>query len=177
MSIVTLRVLTGTDVDAAIPALAAILSDCVEGGASVGFMAPFPPEDAIPFWQGVAAAVKADAACVIVAEREGEIVGTVQLGLAMPPNQPHRADVKKMLVHRKARRTGVARHLMMALEVEAARRGRRVLVLDTVTGSVAYGLYIDLGWQRVGDVPDFALMPDGAPCSTTFFYRHLTPPA
>jgi GNAT superfamily N-acetyltransferase len=101
------------------------------------------------------------------------IVGTVQLVLALPENQPHRADVAKMLVHRRARQRGVAALLMAAVEQVARDEGRRVLVLDTVTGSDAERLYRRAGWTRVGEVPDYALMPDGAPCSTTFFYKMI----
>ena len=103
----------------------------------------------------------------------GGIVGTVQLVMAMPDNQPHRADVAKMLVHRRARRQGVAQRLMAAIEAEARTEGKTVLVLDTVTGGDAERLYARAGWQRVGSVPNYALMPDGALCATTFFHKPL----
>ncbi len=159
---------------AAIPALCDVLSDCVEGGASVGFMAPFPPSGARPFWEGVAAAVAEDAVALIVARRACEIVGTVQVGLKMPPNQPHRADIKKLLVHRRARGLGLSRGLMTAAEAVARERGKTVLVLDTATGEPAEAIYERLGWQRVGVIPHYALMPDGRACDTTFFYKHLS---
>jgi GNAT superfamily N-acetyltransferase len=150
-----------------------VLLDCVDGGASVGFLAPLHRGRAEAFWRRVAAGVAAGNRLLLVAEDGDGIVGTVQLVLDLAENQPHRADVTKVLVHRRARRRGVGANLMEAVELAAARLGRSVLVLDTVTGSDADRLYSRLGWQRVGDVPGFALHPDGRPCSTTYFYRHL----
>lgn len=171
---VTIRVLTEEEARAALPALAEVLADCVESGASVGFMQPFAPQDAGPFWEGVAAAVDRSDTVLIVAEVDGRAVGTVQLGLATMPNQPHRADIKKLLVHRQARGLGLARRLMERAEAEAVKRGRRVLVLDTATGEPAEAIYERFGWKRAGVVPDYALMPDGRYCATTFFYKHLS---
>jgi len=160
----------------AVGALADVLMDCVEGGASVSFMLPLAREKALTFWQGVAAGVARGERVLLVAEtREGEIVGTVQLITAQPDNQPHRADVAKMLVHRKARRQGIAQQLMAAVDQTAQAEGKTVLVLDTVTGGDAERLYARAGWQRVGVIPDYALKPDGAFCSTTYFYKHLPP--
>ncbi|YCI02078.1 GNAT family N-acetyltransferase [Ensifer sp. D2-11] len=170
---VDIRVLTAGDTLAALPALAEILSDCVEGGASVGFMQPFSPNDAVHFWEGVAAAVGRSETVLLSAEVDGRMVGTVQLGVSTMPNQPHRADVRKLLVHRDARGLGLSRRLMDAAEAEAVRRGRRVLVLDTATGEPAEAIYERFGWTRAGIVPDYALMPDGRYCATTFFYKHL----
>ncbi|WP_244616162.1 GNAT family N-acetyltransferase [Rhizobium sp. RU20A] len=155
------------------PALCDILSDCVEGGASLGFMTPFPPDAALPFWEGVAEAVEEDAVALIAARIGGEIVGTVQVGLKMPPNQPHRADIKKLLVHRSARGLGLARRVMDFAEQTALCHGKTVLVLDTATGEPAEAIYGRLGWIRVGVIPHYALMPDGRSCDTTFFYKHL----
>jgi GNAT superfamily N-acetyltransferase len=150
------------------------LIDCVAGGASVSFMWPLPREEAIAFWRGVADGVARDERVLLVAEdRSGAIVGTVQMITALPPNQPHRADVAKMLVHRKARRRGVAQRLMAAVDDVARAAGRTVLVLDTVTGGDAERLYQRTGWQRVGEIPKYALMPDGDFCSTTFFHKQL----
>lgn len=158
----------------AVPALAEVLLDCVHGGASVSFMAPLSAEKALAFWQGVADGVGRGERVLLVAQDEvGEIVGTVQLVLAQPDNQPHRADVAKMLVHRKARRRGIAQRLMAAVETAAREAGKSVLVLDTVTGGDAERLYERAGWQRVGVVPNYALMPDGALCGTTFFHKQL----
>jgi GNAT superfamily N-acetyltransferase len=152
-----------------------VLADCVAGGASVSFMAPLAPEAARAFWRDVARGVAAGDRLLLVAEdgRGGPVLGTVQVVFARPENQPHRADVAKMLVRRSARRRGVGGRLMRAAEAAAAGAGRTLLVLDTVTGSDAERLYARLGWTRVGVVPDFALWPDGRPCDTTFFYKRV----
>lgn len=174
MNEITIRRLDGDAARAAVPALCAVLIDCVEGGASVSFMHPMTEAKAAAFWTGVADGVARGERALLVAEDEGGvIVGSVQLVLALPENQPHRADVAKMLVHRRARRRGIAGRLMAAVEDVARAEGRRVLVLDTVTGSDAERLYQRAGWTRVGEVPDYALMPDGPPCSTTFFYKMI----
>ncbi len=153
-------------------ALADVLLDCVEGGASVSFMWPLPRERAVDFWAGVAAGVQRGERVLLVAEDEGGgIVGTVQLIVAQPDNQPHRADVAKMLVHRRARRRGLAQRLLAAVEQAARDAGKTVLVLDTVTGGDAERLYARGGWQKVGVIPDYALMPDGQPCATTYFHK------
>lgn len=158
----------------AVPALAAVLLDCVEGGASVSFMAPLAPEKAHAFWQGVAEGVARGERVLLVAQEVGgAVVGTVQLLLAQPDNQPHRADVAKMLVHRRVRRRGIAQRLMAEVERAAREAGKTVLVLDTVTGGDAERLYERAGWQRVGVVPNYALMPDGALCGTTIFHKQL----
>lgn len=159
---------------AAIEALADVLLDCVEGGASVSFMWPLARAKALAFWRGVAEGVARGERALLVAEdADGRIVGTVQLVMAMPDNQPHRADVAKMLVHRCARRAGVGQRLLAALDEVARQEGKTVLVLDTVTGGDAERLYERAGWRRAGVVPKFALMPDGEFCATTFFYKHL----
>ncbi len=159
--------------DASIDALADILIDCVEGGASVGFMHPLSRETARAFWGRVAAGVAAGERALLVAEDAQGLCGTVQLVLDQPDNQPHRADLAKMLAHRRARNRGLGTALMRAA-VELARDcGKTLLVLDTVTGSAAERLYERLGWQRVGVVPDFALWPQGGLCSTTYFYRRV----
>jgi GNAT superfamily N-acetyltransferase len=169
-----LRTLDAAAAAAAAPALAQVLIDCVHGGASVSFMAPLPPARALAFWQGVAQGVARGERLLLVAEDStGAIVGTVQLVLAQPENQPHRADVAKMLVHRRARRQGIAARLLAAAEHAARSAGKTVLVLDTVTGGDAERLYQRAGWRRVGEIPNYALMPDGAPCSTTYFHKQL----
>ncbi|MDK6079824.1 GNAT family N-acetyltransferase [Massilia varians] len=170
---ITVRRLGGREAAAAVEALADVLVDCVEGGASVSFMLPLARDKALAFWRGVADGVARGERALLVAEdAQGAIVGTVQLVMAMPDNQPHRADVAKMLVHRRARRAGVGRRLLAALDEVAKEEGKTVLVLDTVTGGDAERLYERAGWQRAGVVPKFALMPDGAFCATTFFYKH-----
>jgi GNAT superfamily N-acetyltransferase len=170
---ILIRRLDGDAALGAVDALADVLTDCVQGGASVSFMAPLPRERARGFWQGVAAGVARGGRVLLVAAQAGRIVGTVQLLLDLPDNQPHRADVAKMLVHRDARRQGVGARLLAALDDEARAAGRWVLVLDTVTGGDAERLYARAGWQKAGCVPGYALMPDGALCGTTFFYKHL----
>jgi GNAT superfamily N-acetyltransferase len=155
-------------------ALADVLIDCVEGGASVSFMLPLPREKALAFWRGVLAGAARGERVLLVAEtEEGRIIGTVQLITALPDNQPHRADVAKMLVHRDARRRGVAGLLMAAVDQAARAEHKTVLVLDTVTGGDAERLYQRAGWHSAGSVPNYALMPDGAYCATTFFYKQL----
>jgi GNAT superfamily N-acetyltransferase len=172
---VTVRALDAAEARARAPELSGVLLDCVAGGASVSFMAPLTRERADAFWRGVADGVAAGDRVLLVAEDGARLVGTVQVVFAWPENQPHRADVAKMLVHRAARRRGVGERLMRAAEDAARAAGRTLLVLDTVTGSDAERLYARLGWVRVGVVPDYALWPDGRPCATTFFYRALAP--
>jgi GNAT superfamily N-acetyltransferase len=156
---------------AAAGALAEVLVDCVAGGASVNFMASFTQSDGETFFARVAGEVAGGQTLLFAARVDGRILGTVQLGLDTPPNQPHRADIKKMLVHRAARRRGVGAALLAAAEQAAARRGRSVLVLDTVTGGDGERLYQRAGWTRVGEIPDYALFPDGRLCSTTVFWK------
>ncbi|MFT7775764.1 GNAT family N-acetyltransferase [Roseateles sp.] len=170
----TIRELDGTEAAARVGELAQVLRDCVEGGASVGFMLPLAEGRPEGFWRKVAAAVAAGERHLFVAEGEdGRICGTLSLVVDMPDNQPHRADVSKMLVHRGARRRGVAERLLRALEAKARELGRTTLVLDTVTGSDASRVYERMGWLRAGDIPNFALMPDGPACSTTYYFRQL----
>jgi GNAT superfamily N-acetyltransferase len=164
--------LEGTEAAAAIDDLAEVLVDCVAGGASVSFMSPFTKADAAAYFRRVAAEVERGDTALVGARLDGRIVGTVQLGLDTPPNQPHRADVKTMLVHRSVRRGGIGAALMQAVEEEARRRGRTVLVLDTASGD-AERLYARNGWQRVGVIPDYALWPDGGLCATTFFWKRV----
>jgi GNAT superfamily N-acetyltransferase len=171
----TIRELEGREAAARIAELADVLRDCVEGGASVGFMLPLAEGRPEAFWRRVAEGVAAGERHLFVAEDDtGRICGTLSLVTDMPDNQPHRADVSKMLVHRRARRQGLAERLLKALEAKARTLGKTTLVLDTVTGSDASRLYERLGWQKAGDIPQYALMPDGAPCSTTYYYRHLS---
>ncbi|MGR9169967.1 GNAT family N-acetyltransferase [Rhizobium sp. KDH_Rht_773_N] len=169
----TIRLLSSTEAQAAIPDLCEVLADCVNGGASVGFMQPYAPADAEPYWRSVAEAVADGGTLLFGAEMDGRIVGTVQVGAAQMPNQPHRGDLKKLLVHRSARGRGLARLLMQMAEREAARRGKTILVLDTATGSDAEAIYPRLGWERVGIIPDYALWPEGGLCATTFFYKRV----
>ncbi len=168
----SIRRVGAADVDALIEPLADVLLDCVEGGASVSFMWPLPRERALAFWRGVAEGVRSGERLLLVGQTQpGRIDGTVQLVLAQPDNQPHRADLAKMLVHRRARRCGLAQAMLVAAEAAAREAGKRVLVLDTVTGGDAERLYERGGWQRVGVIPDYALMPDGRLCATTYFHK------
>ncbi|MGA0612023.1 GNAT family N-acetyltransferase [Caldimonas sp. KR1-144] len=170
----TVRRVGADEAHACIEPLADLLIDCVEGGASVSFMWPLARDKALAFWRGVADGVARGERVLLVAEDgDGRIVGTVQLITALPDNQPHRADVAKMLVLRRARRQGIAQRLLQALDDAARDQGKSVLVLDTVTGGDAERLYARSGWQRAGAVPNYALMPDGALCGTTFFYKQL----
>ena len=153
--------------------LADVLIDCVEGGAGVGFLHPISRDTAVAFWTRVARGVAAGERALLVAGDDAGLCGTVQLVLATPENQPHRADVAKMLVHSRARRRGLGAALMRAAEDVARECGRTLLVLDAVTGGDAARLYERLGWVRVGDIPNYALNPRGGPCSTTYYYRDL----
>ncbi|WJR68454.1 GNAT family N-acetyltransferase [Neorhizobium sp. CSC1952] len=170
----TIRIIDADEARAVLPDLCEILSDCINGGASVGFMLPFGPKDAEAYWREIAAAVEAGGIILAVAEVEGRVVGTVQVGLASKPNQPHRGDLMKLLVHRSARGLGLSRRLMDAVEREAARRGRTLLVLDTATGSDAEKIYPRFGWERVGVIPDYAMWPEGGFCGTTLFYKRVS---
>lgn len=157
---------------AQIEQLAEVLHDCVHGGASVSFMLPFPLDEARAFWRGVAGSVARGERALIVAEVDGVIRGTAQLVLAQPPNQPHRADLAKMLVHRAARRLGLGAALLQAAEDEARAEGKTLLVLDTASAE-AERLYERGGWVPCGVVPGYALLPQGGLCDTRFFYRQI----
>ncbi len=168
-----IRRLDGEAAAGCVAELAAVLVDCVAGGASVSFVWPFGQADGERFFRGVVDGVKAGERILLGAWEEGELVGTVQVVTAMPPNQPHRGEVAKLLVKRSARGRGIARQLMEAAEAEARAAGKRLLVLDTETGGVAEELYGQWGWQRVGTIPDFALLPDGRLGATTIFWKAI----
>jgi len=153
--------------------LAAVLLDCVAGGASVSYLEPFSLEDARAAFAGFLADAGAGRRIVLAAFEDGEVVATVQVIFAPQPNQPHRAEIAKLLVRRSARRRGIAERLMEHAEAEARAEGRTLLVLDTVTGDAAERLYERLGWNRVGVIPDYALYPDGRPCDTTVFWKKI----
>ena len=159
--------------DSALDQLADVLVDCVAGGASVSFMSPFSHDSALGFFRKVAGSVAAGDTVMLAARLDGKIVGTVQLGLDTPPNQPHRADIKKMVVHRSARGRGIGAALMAAVEEEARRHGRWLLVLDTVPGENGHRLYLRAGWTQTGLVPDYALFPDGRLCDTAIMWKRL----
>jgi GNAT superfamily N-acetyltransferase len=153
--------------------LCEVLIDCVEGGASVSFMQPMTVAKAAEFWREVAASMaRGERALLIAEDEQGSVVGTAQVVWASAENQPHRADVAKMLVHRRARRLGVGAAVLEAAERAAAQAGKTVLVLDTASAD-AERLYERRGWQRVGTIPNFALWPDGALCDTVVYYKRL----
>jgi GNAT superfamily N-acetyltransferase len=168
---IEIRRLDGAELDAHLDGLAGVLADCVAGGASVSYMAPFSLEDARAVFESFASDARQGRRVILAAFVDGEVVGTVQVVLAVPPNQPHRGDVAKLLVHRAARRRGIAQLLMRGAEAEARAEGKSLLVLDTVTGDSAERLYLRLGWNRVGVIPNYALYPDGRPCDTTVFWK------
>lgn len=173
---ITVAPLSAREAKERIGALSAILIDCVEDGASVSFMAPLSQERADAFWQEVAEGVAAGERVLLAAYDGaiGRIVGTVQILLKQPENQPHRADIAKMLVHRQSRKQGIGAALMRAAEDAARAAGKTVLVLDTVPGTAAERLYTRLGWTPVGVIPNYAMWPQGGFCDTTVFYKHLS---
>jgi GNAT superfamily N-acetyltransferase len=159
--------------EAQVQALADVLIDCIGGGASVSFMHPLAPAKAQAFWREIAEGVAAGRRALLVAEDDAGIAGTVHLVLEQPENQPHRGDLSKLLVHRRARRRGLGGALTRAAEQLARDSGKTLLVLDTVTGSDAERLYARLGWVRVGQIPDYALLSRGGLWPTTLFYKPL----
>jgi ribosomal protein S18 acetylase RimI-like enzyme len=168
---IVIRRLEAADVRAQLDGLAAVLADCVDGGASVGYLAPFSHEQARTAFEGFAVEVEEGRRLLLAAFLEGELVGTVQVVLGTPANQQHRGEIARLLVRRSARRRGIAQRLMERAEREAAAEGRTLLVLDTVTGDDGERLYERLGWTRVGVIPGYALYPDGRPCDTTVFWK------
>ncbi len=168
-----IRRLDAPEVREQLDELAAVLVDCVEGGASVGYLAPLSQSEAREVYEAYARDVEHGRRLLLAAFAEGTLVGTVQVVFAPHPNQPHRADIARMLVRRSARRMGIGRRLMDRAEAEARAEGKTLLVLDTVTGDSAERLYERLGWNRVGVIPGYALSPDGQPCDTTVFFKML----
>ena len=171
---VEIRELTAVEGRERLSELAGILLDCVAGGASVSFMDSLSRKEAEDFFGKVIKDVQQRERILLAAFIDQELVGTVQIVTATPPNQPHRADIAKLLVRRSARGQGVGRRLMQQVEDSSRLAGKTLLVLDTVTGGVAEELYTSLGWTRVGVIPRYALYPDGAWCDTTIFYKELT---
>lgn len=170
MRLLALQQLSGEQLDA----LAEVLHACVHGGASVGFMLPFSLDDARTYWRNLAPALARGERVLLAAETEGRLCGTVQLALAQPANQPHRADLAKLLVHPQARGRGVGARLVQAAETAARNAGKTLLVLDTASPE-AERLYTRAGWVRCGRVPGYALLPHGGLCDTHFFYRVCGP--
>ncbi|ANN65449.1 GNAT family N-acetyltransferase [Bordetella bronchialis] len=170
----TIRVVPAEEAPRLVDPLAEVLMDCVAGGASVSFIAPLDMPRAMRFWTKVADDVVQGDRILLVAESQGRVMGTVQIVVGQPENQPHRADVSKLLVHRDFRRLGVASQLMAAVDTVAARAGKTLLVLDTETGSDAERLYVRAGWTRAGVIPDYALRAYGGLSATTYFYKRLS---
>src|SRR5258707_6730253 len=167
------RRLTPAEAREHLDGLARVLADCVAGGASVGYMEPFSHADARAVYEDYVRDAEQGRRIILGAFVDGELVGTAQLVLAVPPNQPHRADVARVLVHRAARRRGIAQRLMEQLEQEARAEGKTLLVLDAVTGGDAARLYERIGWNTVGVIPDYALYPDWQFCDTTVFWKTI----
>jgi ribosomal protein S18 acetylase RimI-like enzyme len=170
---IEVRRLVGPELRDQLDALAHVLHDCVSGGASVSYLAPFSEEQARDAFEGFVSEAEQGRRLVLGAFDHGELVGTVQVLLALPPNQPHRGEIAKLLVHRSARKRGIAHLLMEHAEREARAERKTLLVLDTVTGDPAERLYERLGWNKVGVIPGYALYPDGRPCDTTVFWKAL----
>jgi GNAT superfamily N-acetyltransferase len=171
--VVEIRILSATEGRHHLAALAEVLFDCVEGGASVSFLAPFSKADAESFFDKVVDGVHRGDRILLAAFADSKLVGTVQILLATPPNQPHRADVAKLLVLRSARGQGIASRLMEGAEEASRLAGKTLLVLDTVTGDPAEKLYRRLGWTSAGVIPNYAMYPDGRWCDTTIFWKQV----
>ena len=172
----TITALVPAHAQALLPQLHELLRDAVDSGAAVGFLLPLPATEARTYWQSVIDAVSAGHRQLLVARHPAtnELLGTVQLDLATRSNALHRAEVSKLLVHRRARRQGVARQLLLALEAQARRLGRTTLVLDTRHGDVAEQLYQQMGYQLVGTIPAYFINSDGQPHATAVYYKLLT---
>lgn len=170
---IEIRRLNGTEGRQYVGALAEVLLDCVQGGASVSFMASLSRPEAESFFEKVVEGVERGDRILLAAFLDSNLMGTVQIINATPPNQPHRADIAKLLVRRSARGQGIAARLMEHAEEASRMAGKTLLVLDTVTGGDAERLYARLGWTRVGVIPNYALFPDGRPCDTTVFWKAL----
>lgn len=168
-----IRRLSGAEAHAYIGELGDVLLDCVQGGASVSFMDSLTKAEADAFFKSAAAGVEKGERILLAAFLDSRLIGTVQVVLATPPNQPHRADVAKMLVHRSARRHGVGQRLLEEAESASLEAGKWLLVLDTVTGDTAERLYSRAGWTKSGVIPNYALYPDGRLCATTVFFKQL----
>lgn len=166
--------LTPAETLVAEPALVALLRDAVDSGASIGFLPPLSEGEALEYWRSVGVAV-AEGSRVLFAARDaaGEAIGSAQLDLALRANGRHRAEVAKVMVHRRARRQGVGRALMLAAEAEARRLGRSTLVLDTRHGDPSEILYRSLGWERAGEIPRYARSADGTLHTTAFYFKLL----
>ena len=165
--------LAPAELEGATPSLARLLAACVADGASIGFLPPFDVAEAAAFWRKMAVQIRAGERRLLAARRGGEILGAVMVVLAMPANGRHRAEISKLIVDPALRRQGIGRALMTAAEALAGREGRSLLVLDTRTGDVAQGLYVSLGFRKVGEIPNYVRSDTGALDSTTVMYKLL----
>jgi ribosomal protein S18 acetylase RimI-like enzyme len=170
---IEIRSFTASELELFLPQLARILVDCVAHGASVHFLQDIDQGMAEDFWQQVLKKAENDEVLVFGAFSNGVLAGTVTLLLHTPPNQQHRAEVSKLLVSPNFRRYGIGRALMRALERAAVEKGRSLLVLDTSTKSAAEALYLGLGWQKVGEIPNYSLSTQGVLLPASFFYKEL----
>ena len=175
MEQIRIHTVTRADFDAVEAGLADIIADGVNGGAAISFMQPYGRDDGLRFWRERVFPDVADGRRVLfVGWLDGALVGTVQMDVALPPNQPHRCEVAKMIVHSGARRRGVARALMRALEAHAKQMGKTLITLDTRTGDKAEQLYGSLGFRQAGVIPNYAFDPDGrARHGTTYMYKEI----
>jgi acetyltransferase len=166
-----LKMVTAADTTL-LPGLNALLRNCVDNGASIGFLSPVQDESAQAYWQDVLQNL-GKGLVLWVWQEDGIIVGTVQLSLCQKENGRHRAEVQKLMIHSDYRGRGMAGKLMRLAEDYARAQSRRLLLLDTEAGSHAEHVYRHLGWQRQGEIPDFALTPDGRPHATAIYYKQL----
>ena len=171
---IELRTLDAQDVRAHIPELSTVLISCVQGGASVGFMAGISKRQATEFFENVSESVRRNERILLAAFINRDLVGAVQVVTSMPDNQPHRAEISKLLVAGSARGRGVGTALMRRAEELSRVAGKTLLVLDTATGSDAERLYQRMGWTRVGVTPNYSLLPNGVFCGTTIFWKELS---
>ncbi|HZS56564.1 MAG TPA: GNAT family N-acetyltransferase [Bryobacteraceae bacterium] len=171
---IDLRTLSAQDVYTHIEELSSVLVDCVEGGASVSFMAGISDKQANDFFGNVAASIQRGERMLLAAFLEGTLAGTVQIVTSMPENQPHRAEIAKLLVTRPARGRGLGTALMRYAEELSRLAGKTLLVLDTATGSDAERLYERLGWTRAGAIPNYSMLPNGQFCGTTIFWKQIS---
>jgi GNAT superfamily N-acetyltransferase len=176
VAIADIRELAVEEYRQAIPSLADLIVDAVAGGASINFLADVSHERAAAWWRALEPDVESGVATAFVAIVDGRIVGSTLIVRSVKANSPHRAEIGKVIVHRDARRRGIAAALMRAAEERARADGRWLLVLDTITDSPAEALYRSRGWTVTGVVPNYAMLPDGTPWGATFFWKDLREP-
>ncbi|WP_029685226.1 GNAT family N-acetyltransferase [Tatumella saanichensis] len=161
------------DIETHLAGLSALLTDCVDSGASVGFISPLEEHEADDYWRSLQPSLTERSRCLLIAREQGQIAGAIQLALCQKKNGLHRAEVEKLMVHTAFRRQGIARQLLTALETLAAEHQRTLLVLDTRTGDNASLLYRSEEYQQVGTIPEYVTNAAGEMESTTYFYKSL----